>query len=82
MQTVQFKSDIISWVRGLNDEKLIQKLHQWAVEQETPIFFTEGIVPPRRKGSLTEGYGFWENDFPFDETNYREQIWQTEKNVW
>ena len=82
MQTVHLKYDIISWITRLNDEKLIRRLHQWVVEQETPIIFTEGIVPPRRKGSLTEGYGFWENNAPFDETNYRAQLWQTEKNAW
>ena len=61
MQIASLKYDIISWVTGLKDEKLIHKLHQWAVQQETPVFYAEGIVPPRRKGSLTEGYGFWEN---------------------
>ena len=81
MQTADLKYDIISWITGLKDENLIRKLHQWTVEQEPSSFFTDGIVPPRRQGSLTEGYGFWENA-PFDETNYRDKLWQTEKNVW
>jgi len=82
MQTVQLKYDIISWVMGLNDKKLIRQLHQWMEEQESIEIPSKGIVPPRRKGSLTEGYGFWADDAPFDETNYRDQIWQPERNVW
>ena len=82
MQTTRLKYDIISWITGLNDKKLIMKLHHLMEEQvsgETP---TEGIIPPRRKGSLTEGYGFWAEDAPFDETDYRDRLWQAEKNTW
>ena len=82
MQTVQLKYDIISWVTGLTDKKLILKLHQWALEQDSAKIAAKGIVPPRRKESLTKGYGFWAEDAPFDETNYRDQLWQTEKNAW
>ena len=82
MQTIQLKYDIISWITGLNDEKLILKLHQWKEEQESPEIYQEGIVPPKRKGSLTEGYGIWANNAPINETNYRDQLWQTGKNVW
>jgi hypothetical protein len=82
MQTVELKYDIISWITGLNDKNLIRKLHQWMEEQESPEINMEGIVPPRRKGSLTEGYGLWEDDAPFDEHNYRDIIWQQEKNTW
>jgi hypothetical protein len=82
MQTVQLKYDIISWITGLNDRKLICKLHQWKEEQKTLEIYTDGIVPPRRKGSLTEGYGIWADNALFNETNYRDQLWQTEKNAW
>ena len=82
MQTVELKYDIISWITGLNDKKLIQKLHQWKEEQETAEISVEGTVQKKRKGSLTKGYGFWADDAPFDETNYRDQLWQTEKNTW
>jgi hypothetical protein len=82
MQTVQLKYNIISWVTELNDRELIDKLYQWTQEQETVEITVKGIVPPRRKGSLTEGYGFWADDAPFDETNYRDKLWQTEKNAW
>jgi len=82
VQTVQLKYDVISWITGLNDKKLIQKLYQWKEEHETAEISAEGMFPPRRKGSLTEGYGIWANDAPFDETNYRDQLWQTEKNAW
>ena len=82
MQTVQLKYDIISWVTGINDKKLIQKLHYWIEEQEDVKNPPKGLIPPKRKGSLTEGYGFWEDDAPFNETNYRDQLWQTKKNVW
>jgi hypothetical protein len=68
MQMVQLKYDIISWVTGLNDKKLIDKLYQWTQEQGTVEITAKGIVPPRRKGSLTEGYGFWADSAPFDET--------------
>ena len=82
MQTIHLKYDIISWVTRLNDEKLIQKLHKWMEEQESPEISKAGMIPPRRKGSLTEGFGFWADDAPFDETNYRDKLWQTEKNIW
>jgi hypothetical protein len=82
MQTVQLKYNIISWVTGLNDKKLIDKLYQWTQEQETVEMTAKGIVPPKRKGSLTEGYGFWADSATFDETNYRDKLWQTERNAW
>ena len=82
MQTVRLKYDIISWITGLNDKKLIRKLHKWMEEQESAEISAEGIVPPRRKGSLTKGFGIWADDAPFDETNYRDKLWQREKNAW
>jgi hypothetical protein len=82
MQTALIKYNIISWITGLNDEKVIKELHQWVEKQESEALSTEGVVPPRRKGSLTEGFGFWAEDAPFTETNYRDQLWQTEKNIW
>ena len=83
MQTIQLKYDIISWVTGLNDKKLILKLHKWMEKEQTSTaeIAVEGIVPPRRKGSLTEGYGLWADDAPFNETNYRDYLWQPKKNV-
>jgi len=81
MQTVQLKYDIISWITGLNDKKLINEMHQWVMDKEKGEFSAKGIVPPRRQGSLTEGYGLWADDTPFDEINYRDKLWQTEKNV-
>jgi hypothetical protein len=82
MQTVRLKYDLISWITGLEDKKLILKLHKWIEEQESTDIIVDGIVPPRRIGSLTEGYGFWADEAPFDETNYRDKIWQTGTNVW
>ena len=82
MQTIRLKYDIISWITEINDKKLIRKLHQWIEDKEFTEISEKGIVPPRRKGKLTEGYGFWVDEAPFDETNYRDQLWQTEKNVW
>ena len=82
MQTVRLKYDIISWITGMNDVKLIRKLHQWMEEHESTETEEKWIIPPRRKGKLTEGYGFWEDDTPFNENNYRDELWQTEKNVW
>jgi len=53
------------------------------VEEQNPKEISiDGILPPRRKGSLTEGYGLWAEDAPFDENNYRDRLRQTEKNVW
>ena len=75
MQTVQLKYDIIAWLTGLNDEKTLNKLHKlMAKEQKTTEISMEGMVPPRRKGSLIEGYGFWENDATFDEAKEYEQL--------
>jgi hypothetical protein len=82
MQTVRLKYDIISWVTGLKDRKLLAQLHKWAQEQDTVEITAKGIVPPGRKGSLTEGYGFWADNAPFDETNYRDKLWQTERDAW
>jgi hypothetical protein len=82
MQTIRLKYDIISWITVLKDKKLILKLHKWMEEQKSNETSDEGILPPRRNGNLTEGYGFWVNDAPFDEINYRDKLWQTEKNAW
>ena len=82
MQTIQLKYDIISWVTGINDKKLIIELYQWIEKQKTKEISIEGIEPPRRKGSLTEGFGLWAEEAPYDENNYRDRLWQTEKNVW
>jgi len=84
MQTAALKYDIISWITALQDVETIKQLHSLAEKQkmvtvEIPL---KGIVPPRRKGSLTEGFGFWADSVPFDETNYRNKLWQTERNVW
>ena len=51
-------------------------------ESETAMCSANGIIPPRRNGSLTEGYGFWVNDAPFNETDYRDKLWQSIENVW
>ena len=75
MQTIQLKYDIISWVTEVNDQKLIRKLYQWIEEQKTKEMSVDGIQPPRRKGSLTEGYGFWAEGAPFDENNYRDMLY-------
>jgi hypothetical protein len=82
MQTIQLKYDIISWITEVNDKKLIRELFQWIEKQKIQEISIEGILPPRRKGSLTEGFGIWAEDAPFDENNYRDRLWQTEKNVW
>jgi hypothetical protein len=82
MQTTKIKYNIISWITRLNDEKIIRELYQWIEQQETTATYSEGIIPSKRKGSLTEGFGFWDNEVSFDETNYRNKLWQTEKNVW
>ncbi|MDR2233485.1 MAG: hypothetical protein LBE56_10225 [Tannerella sp.] len=82
MQTIQLKYDIISWITEINDKTVIQELYQWIQKQKTQEISIEGIQPPKRKGSLTEGYGLWAEDAPFDENNYRDKLWQTEKNVW
>jgi len=82
MQTAHLKYDIISWIMELNDDKLIQKLHQWVEKQEFTEISAERITHSKRKGNLTKGFGIWSDDAPFDETNYRNQLWQPEKNVW
>ena len=79
MQTIQLKYDIISWVTEVNDKKLIQKLYQWIEEQKVAEISAAEAV---KTGSLTEGYGIWAEDAPFDENNYRDLLWQPEKNVW
>jgi hypothetical protein len=82
MQTIQLKYDIISWITAVNDKNLIREIYQWIEEKKSQEISADGILPPRRKGSLTEGYGLWADEAPFDENNYRNRLWQTEKNVW
>ena len=82
MQTALIKYDIISWVTGLTDERLIHQLHQLAVEQNRTKESTSRVASPKRKGSLSEGYGFWADDAPFDENSYRDKLWQTGKSAW
>jgi hypothetical protein len=71
-------NQVLSLVKQLPQKQKIKLTR----ELENSTVYTDGIVPPGRKGSLTEGFGFWGNDVPFDETNYRDQLWQTGKNVW
>ena len=82
MQTAQLKYDIIAWIAGLDDNSTIQKLHQWKEDHGVTKISTNGIIPPRRNGSLTEGFGFWADDAPFNETNYRDRLWQTGRSAW
>jgi hypothetical protein len=82
MQTVQLKYDIITWVTGLDDKKIILKLHKWMEEQESAKISKERNVSQKQNGSLTKGFGIWAEDAPFDETNYRDKLWQPEKNIW
>ena len=35
-----------------------------------------------RNESLTKGFGIWSDDAPFDETNYRDYLWQPGENIW
>ena len=78
MQTIHLKYDIISWITGLDDKKLITELHEWIEERKS----AKVCALPKRNGSLTAGYGIWANDAPFDETDYRDRLWQTKENVW
>ena len=79
MQTANIKYDIISWITGLNDEKVIHELKQQVEKQESEDIHKDGVIPQRRKGSLTKGFGIWAEDAPFNETNYRDKLWQAEK---
>ena len=81
MQTVQLKYDIISWVTGLNDKEQIKRLYKWMEEQRS-VEMSEKEVSSSKNRNLTKGYGLWADDAPFDETNYRDKIWQQERNVW
>ena len=72
---------MISWITGLNDEKVIQELHQWIEKQRSAEISAKEVFSQRNR-NLTKGFGLWANDAPFDETNYRDKIWQQEKNVW
>ena len=76
MQTIQLKYDIISWVTGLNDNKLVSELHQWmrSKEKEDVAVPQAGCIPPKREGKLTEGFGIWATDTMENNHNYREFI--------
>ena len=80
MQTVQLKYDIISWITGVNDKQILRKIHKWIEELKIAEISVEEAIPSAR--SLTEGYGIWAEDAPFDETNYRDKLWQPERNAW
>jgi len=78
MQTAEIKYDIISWITRLNDEKTILELKKFVNELDLSV----NLTLPKQQGSLTKSFGIWDDDAPFDETNYRDILWQTEKNVW
>jgi hypothetical protein len=85
MRTIQLKYSIISWVATLGDKKLIEELYQWVMskeKKETAAAHRAGFVSPKRKGKLTEGYGIWADDTAEDFTDYRKNIWQTDRNTW
>ena len=67
MQTIQLKYDIISWVTEVNNKKLIWELYQWIEKKKSAEISTEEAV---KTGSLTEGYGIWAEDAPFNENNF------------
>ena len=81
MQTVRLKYDVISWITGLEDRKLIQKLYLLMKEQRFAEISMEG-ASRKKSRNLTKGYGIWADEAPFNETDYRDKIWQQEKNVW
>jgi hypothetical protein len=81
MQTIQLKYDVISWITGLDDKKMIHQLHQWMEKQKSANISVEE-VSSRRNRNLTKGFGLWADNAPFDETNYRNKIWQQERNAW
>ena len=63
------KYDLISWITGLDDKRLILKLHKLIKEQEI-------TVQPKRNGSLTKGFYILADDASFDEANYSDQYEQ------
>jgi len=81
MQTVRLKYDVISWITGLEDRKLIWKLYELMKEQKLAEISVEE-TSRRKSRNLTKGYGMWADDAPFNEIDYRDKIWQQEKNVW
>jgi hypothetical protein len=84
MQTIQLKYDIISWVTGLTDRKVIAELHQWVANKEKEEISVPqvGCIPPKREGKLTEGFGIWASDTMENNSDYRKKIWQTGRNAW
>jgi len=70
MQTIELKYDIISWITGLNDKKLIGQIHKWMEEQKTVEISAKKVSRPKNR-NLTKGFGIWANDAPFNENNYR-----------
>lgn len=82
MQPESLKLDIITWVSGLNDEKILEELYLWKLNHQEVITKREvGVVPPKRKGKLTEGYGLWA-DMTEDIDDFRNRIWRPERNTW
>ena len=64
-----------------NEEKNDFSFGGWAeIDKTTEDICSE--IRASRTFSLTEGYGIWADDAPFDENNFRDKLWQTEKNVW
>jgi len=52
----------MSWVVGLTDKSLIQKLYQWKEEQETAVVVAEEVFPKKRNRNLTKGFGIWADE--------------------
>jgi hypothetical protein len=85
MQTmVRAKFDIISYVAGLTDKQLIQELYQWVMTKNriADTTYSMDFMPPKRKGSLTAGYGIWSDGVVDTQQNDRKNIWGTERNAW
>lgn len=85
MRTIQLKYSIISWVATLSDKTLIDELYRWVMSKEKEKIAAAhqaGFIPPKREGKLTEGFGIWADDTAKDLTDYRKNIWQTERNIW
>jgi hypothetical protein len=84
MQTATLKVDIISWISRLNDKRILEDLYRLSTANHVEHISvqSDGFIPPKRVGKLTEGFGLWADSSAESITDYRKEIWQSEKNAW
>ena len=82
--TATLKVGIISWISRLNDKRILEDLYRLSTVKHIGRIAAQpdGFIPPKRVGELTEGFGIWADKSMNSITDYRKEVWQSERNAW